>query len=191
MKTKQAQKPEIKKVKIHEHIAATKKSNNSEAVQRKRGRPRKDNVVTSGAGNISTKTSGDSQSSVSNIPKSTENPQSNSVAPVHVVPVHDTTAESRAFLQAPFSVIAGLSGIPKLDLYPTQLDALAPTFKPIYDKYIVPKLGENAEFIAFGVVLSGVVFEKVSIYQQERAKQAPPKQEEKKSDPIIENVVVT
>lgn len=172
MKTKN--KTEIKKVKIDEHIRASKGTNkpaSQSAAPRKRGRPRKTGAEFNAADSI---TGGSGQSS-----KVIDQPVDDSVSftqhsnEVEIEPVYDTTAESRAFLEAPFSVAAGLTGIPKLALYPTQLDAMAPSFKLVYDKRIAPYMGDNADLIAFTMCAMGVVFEKVQVFREESEKRAP------------------
>lgn len=182
---------QIKKVKIHEHIAATKKTGNPEVVRGKRGRPRKDSSESS-RGALPSNSGTNPPLSTANSQPGSESTHFGTSQPLQVVPVHDTTGEARAFLEAPFSIVAGFTGIPKLALYPTQLDALAPSFKPIYDKYIIPSLGENAMLYAFGLALSGVVAEKVMIFAEEKKKN-PPKAETvtpPPASPTIENVAV-
>jgi hypothetical protein len=158
----------LKKVKIDEHIKSTKKSNSS-ASTGKRGRPRKNTEQLHDAGKINL--GGDSSSSVT-LSESVETHIGDN-QPASIEPVYDTTEEAKGFLRAPFDIAAGLTGIQKLALYPAQLDALAPSFKIVYDKRIAPKLGEDADLIAFAIVASGVIFEKVSVWREAKALEEP------------------
>lgn len=153
----------LKKVKIDDHIRASKKSN-SDTPKRKRGRPRKDSgfnqAPENGAGI-------DNSSSI----LSDGAPLSENIGDIEreasqVQPQYDTTEEAKAFLRSPFDMAAGITGIKKLSLYPEQLEALAPSFKVVYDKRILPSLGENADLIAFTVAASGIIFEKVSVFRE-------------------------
>jgi len=156
----------LKKVKIDDHIRASNQGINQNQ-PRKRGRPRKNTESFSNTGKID----GPGSSSISDTInfKSEENNTSTQLLP-EVQPIYDTTEEAKGFLRAPFDIAAGLTGIQKLALYPHQLDALAPSFKIVYDKRIAPKLGEDADLIAFAVVASGVIFEKVAVWREETEK---------------------
>lgn len=156
----------LKKVKIDDHIRASNQGNVHNQ-PRKRGRPRKNTESLSNPPKIN----GAGNSSASNA-INFEEQENNSSAQLlpEVQPIYDTTEEAKGFLQAPFDIAAGLTGIQKLALYPHQLDALAPSFKIVYDKRIAPKLGEDADLIAFAVVASGVLFEKVAVWREETEK---------------------
>jgi len=155
----------LKKVKIDDHIKNSKKGNGT-ATPAKRGRPRKTPELSSIPGNAGS--SRDSSSVV--IDSQSVDSHIDDAQLQEVQPVYDTTEEAKGFLRAPFDIAAGLSGIPRLALYPSQLDALAPSFKIAYDKRIAPKLGEDADLIAFAVVVSGVLFEKVAVWKEETGK---------------------
>lgn len=160
------EKPTLKKVKIDDHIRASNNGNSGNQ-PRKRGRPRKNPESFSNAGKID----GPGSASISDtLNSASETHDSPSHVLPEVEPVYDTTEEAKGFLRAPFDIVAGLSGIPKIALYPSQLDALAPSFKIVYDKRIAPKLGEDADLIAFAVVASGVIFEKIAVFKEESEK---------------------
>jgi hypothetical protein len=150
----------LKKVKIDDHIKNSKKGNNQTPTG-KRGRPRKnpDALLSTGFNYP-----GGGAPSSDTLSESDETSIRDSIQAVE--PIYDTTEEAKGFLRAPFDIVAGLSGIPELALYPQQLDALAPSFKIVYDKRIAPKLGEDADLIAFAVVLSGVAFEKIGVWRE-------------------------
>lgn len=156
----------LKKVKIDDHIK-TSNTGISQNQPRKRGRPRKNTESFSNAGKIN----GPGNTSISDpIKHSLEENNSHTELQPEIQPIYDTTEEAKGFLRAPFDIAAGLTGIQKLALYPHQLDALAPSFKLVYDKRIAPKLGEDADLIAFAVVASGVIFEKVAVWKEETEK---------------------
>lgn len=159
----------LKKVKIDEHIKSSN-SGNSEAPKRKRGRPRKS------AEPLAIPTISNSPPSPRHVDSESQQEDINH----SIEPVYDTTEEAKGFLRAPFDIAAGLTGIPKLALYPAQLDALAPSFKIVYDKRIAPYLGEEADLITFAMVFSGILFEKVAVYKEEAAKLE--KKEERKEN---------
>ena len=161
---------EIKRVKIDEHIKSTVGSN-AEPAKRKRGRPRKNPVASSdsqqviGSGNSLGGQSFNPQNQTSFNPASIESPK--------IQPVYDTTEEAKAFIRAPFDIAAGLTGIKDLALYPAQLEALAPSFKVVYDKRIAPYMGENADIYAFCIVLAGITFEKVQVFREHQTRMSP------------------
>lgn len=158
----------IKKVKIDDHIKSSGKKSEQTTI-RKRGRPRKSGAQSNdqhapiGSG---------IESFNSDIQESINGDINNSNSQA-IQPVYDTTEEAKGFLRAPFDIAAGLTGIPKLALYPQQLDALAPSFKVVYDKRIAPYMGDNADLIAFVMVFSGIAFEKVGVFKEEQAKRKP------------------
>lgn len=167
--TKLKNKPEIKRIKIDDHIKASN-TGNSKIGTRKRGRPRKDST------SINATMSDTAGSPSPSIDHSDSIEKNNDISESHsriLEPVYDTTEEAKAFLRAPFDVIAGLTGIQKLALYPAQLDALAPSFKLVYDKRIAPSMGENADLYAFAICFAGVAFEKVGVYREEMKKRKP------------------
>lgn len=163
-------KPQLKKVKIDDHIRGIK-SSGDKAPARKRGRPRKNH----GPDQTPENGFGDQNPSSSVLDRSplSENPSAPELPAPEIEPVYDTTEEAKAFLRSPFEIAAGATGWERLNLYPAQLEALAPSFKIVYDKRIKPKLGEEADLIAFTMVLSGVIFEKVQVVREERAKLKP------------------
>lgn len=170
----------IKKVKIDEHIKQNK--TNSSSTARKRGRPRKNTEHVSispeaDAGRGAPSSLSFNQSVEENIGAIEQQ--------TAIEPIYDTTEEAKGFLRAPFDIAAGLTGIKNLALYPSQLDALAPSFKVVYDKRIAPKLGEDADLIAFAIVASGIVFEKVQVYRDEHKKHEPIEQVEEYQAPTI------
>lgn len=178
--------PQIKKVKIDEHIRQIGQRSSQQTVKRGRGRPRKVTEHSAGGSGTLDEARGDQAFSVTDPASMSEG--SNVHQPTEVQPVYDTTEEAKAFLSAPFSIVAGLTGIKELDLYPSQLDALAPSFKLVYDKRIAPNMGEHADLIAFGICASGVLFEKVQVYR-DYVKQNQPKKAEVMSEPTtIETV---
>jgi hypothetical protein len=161
-------KPIIKKVNIDDHIKSSGKKNQS-STKGKRGRPRKDraqsNIEHTTIGSGAESLSADQQESYDgNIDHSQQH---------KVEPVYDTTEEAKGFLCAPFAVAAGLAGIPELNLYPEELNALAPSFKIVYDKRIAPYMGENADLIAFTMVAAGIVFKKVQVIKAHQEKNKP------------------
>lgn len=176
-------KTQIKKVKIDEHIRSTKKGNSEAAMPRKRGRPRKDHGGDAGAGKLQS-TEGTS-APFSTINGSEISQDKQPVTLPEIKPVYDTTEEAKGFLRAPFDIAAGITGIPKLALYPSQIDALAPSFKVVYDKRIAPYMGENADLIAFGMVFAGIVFEKVQVFKEETQKEKPKESQSTNSVPSI------
>lgn len=161
---------ELKKVKIDDHIKATK-GNNTKPVPGKRGRPRKNTDGNDGATKLQSTTGATSQPSLPKpIESNQNNPPNGGTAPITIQPIYDTTEEAKGFLRAPFDIVAGLTGVSKLALYPSQIDALAPSFKIVYDKRIAPHMGQNADLIAFGMVFAGIAFEKVQVFREEKKK---------------------
>lgn len=163
MSKNEKQKPKV--VKIDEHI---RKSKNSvqETVRRGRGRPRKDAGSNEAGGFNSSSPSKPLDDRVSLPVK----PVAPTIPSETIKPQYDTTEEAKGLISAPFEVVAGLTGNPKYKLYPAQLEAIAPSFKVVYDKRLAPKMGENADLIAFGMVFVGVLFEKVSVAREDMAK---------------------
>ena len=157
----------IRKVNIDAHIKASN-AGSSQTTSRKRGRPRKNTESPNHPQQI--ERAGDSSFI---IPDESSFEANNSIDQSHFIePVYDTTEEAKGFLRAPFDIAAGLSGIRSIALYPEQLDALAPSFKVVYDKRIAPNMGENADLIAFAMVATGVIFEKILVYKNENEKPA-------------------
>lgn len=180
-------KPEIKKVKIDEHINATKRKAIVEtAIVRKRGRPRKDNVSDDRARKLQPAEGASTSPGAIDSRPIDQNKQPATIPAIQ--PIYDTTEEAKAFLRSPFDIAAGLTGIQKLALYPSQIDALAPSFKVVYDKRIAPYMGNNADLIAFGVCAAGIIFEKVQVFQQEnnKKKDEPTQKESAASSPYIQ-----
>ena len=171
MSKKAQPQPTIKKVKIDEHIKKSTSSNQS-ITPKKRGRPTGSRKqfnspqanLSSTSDSIGTTNNESFDANFSTIKPNTSE---------EIQPIYDTTEEAKGFLRAPFDIAAGLTGIQKLALYPHQLDALAPSFKVVYDKRIAPYMGENADLIAFSMVFLGVAFEKVGVYKEEIAKIKP------------------
>lgn len=179
---------ELKRIKIDEHIKSTAGTNQPE-VKRKRGRPRKNPIVSGDAkqaGGIGSTLSFNAGNPIhEGSHAATQSPK--------IEPVYDTTEEAKAFIRAPFDIMAGLTGIADLALYPHQLDALAPSFKVVYDRRIAPFMGQNADLYAFAIVLSGIAFEKVLIFKQHQEKarpQAPNKTTDDHGAPIIPHEVI-
>lgn len=157
----------LKRVKIDEHIKAT--GGSEQPVKRKRGRPRKNpNALgqsqQANAGGNPLDSMADSYQAQENI---------GHAEPPKVEPVYDTTEEAKAFIRAPFDIAAGLTGIKDLALYPSQLEALTPSFKVVYDKRIAPYMGENADIYAFCIVMAGITFEKVQVFREYQARMRP------------------
>ena len=173
--TKQSTNP-IKRIKIDEHIkSATKNSpikkqaseniKSDAGIKRGRGRPRKNTQLDDNAPKISG--SGLSPSLMdSNGGNQGSNPADSLSGSPNIKPIYDTTEEAKGVLQAPFEVAAGLTGCEKLRLSESQVFALAPSFKVVYDKRIAPYLGENADIYAFGMVFVGILFGKVTEYKE-------------------------
>jgi len=175
MKTKKpTEKPNIKKVKIDEHIKTAKGSVNQNT-PRKRGRPRKDRTESNGGSILQDVGSGSSGAGFSDAP--IDHASDLIHQPSIVEPIYDTTEEAKGVLRAPFDIAAGLTGIAGLALTPSQIDALAPSFKVVYDRRIAPYMGDNADLIAFGMVFAGVAFQKVQIFRDEMEKRRPTKKE--------------
>jgi len=177
---KQTQK--LKKVKIDEIIRGNKQSNSGPSStagigRRKPGRPRKHSLDVNGSGGRS---SIDDQGSINlggaigqGESSSTfdgrtfgENPipiASGADPIAEIEPVYDTTAEARGLLETPFSLAAFFFQVKELVLAPEEGDALMPSFKPIYDIDIRPKLGEHARYYQFGFALSTILVKKFQL----------------------------
>jgi len=169
------QKPTIRKVKIDEHIKSAK-GNDQQSTPRKRGRPAGSGKKLQSEPSFINPSHSDSPTLESTDNVGTDFAQHGT--PEIIEPGYDTTPEAKAFLAAPFEAAAGLTGIAKLKLYPEQLEAAVPSFKLVYDKHILPHMGENPELIAFAVVMLGITFEKVSVFKEEQAKRQPKKSEQ-------------
>lgn len=166
------QKQTIKKVKIDEHIKKASTTGSKTPTTGKRGRPRKIREGSNGRPEFAPNSGTDQPLRLDHQESLNQDANIDSVQQA-IEPVYDTTEEAKGFLRAPFDIAAGLTGIKALSLYPTQLDALAPSFKVVYDKRIAPYMGENADLIAFTMVFMGVAFEKVQVYREETAKLKP------------------
>lgn len=174
---------ELKRVKIDEHIKATVGSGEP-PVKRGRGRPRKNPKSLSDSQQIG----GVGNSLPSDALHSGNQIGASGAQPPKIEPVYDTTEEARAFIRAPFDIASGLTGIPQLALYPSQLDALTPSFKTVYDKRIAPYMGANADIYAFAIVFAGIAFEKVTVFNEVKRRaevQAPNKNTDETGRPFI------
>ncbi len=177
---KQTQK--LKKVKIDEIIRGNKQpsSGNSSAPgagRRKPGRPRKHSLDANGSGggssinaegsdiNGGAISQGESSSTLDGREVSQNQiPITSGADPiVEVEPIYDTTAEARGLLETPFSLAAFFFQVKELVLAPDEGDALMPSFKPIYDIDIRPKLGEHARYYQFGFALSTILVKKFQL----------------------------
>ena len=153
---------QLKKVKIDEHIKNSKKSEEKSNVG-KRGRPKgsvkkKDEIkiesINVGGGLDRAGEGPDLQGAGVNIGDGIES---------NVIPVYDTTEQAKAFIKTPFEVSAMIFSEPRLTLYPEELDAIMPSWKVVFDKHIVPNLGENADVYLFATVMLGITAKKYSI----------------------------
>ena len=176
--------PQLKKVHIDDHIKSAR--TNQTTNTGKRGRPRKNPEPSGDPGKVNA--SGNT-SLFDSLDKSVETSISDTSYP-EVVPAYDTTEEAKGFLRAPFDIAAGLANNTRLALYPAQLEAMAPSFKIVYDRRIAPNMGDHADLIAFAMVASGVIFEKVAIFKEQREMEKPkPKPKTDSVDsPTIPNV---
>lgn len=174
---------EKKRVKIDE-IVKTANNRTEPLPKRSRGRPRKNPEQL----RLSEPEHGRVKRSIDVRAELPETSQGDDKRETKVEPIYDTTEESKAFLRAPFDVVSGVTGCKDIALYPHELDALAPSFKIVYDKRIAPNLGEHADLIAFGVVLSGVVFQKAMIYKDFRDKKVAQENKPVKMSETIETI---
>lgn len=81
--------------------------------------------------------------------------------PEKVVVEIDTTEESKLFLKGAFEIPAGLLNDRRLALMEDELEAIAPSWKKIYDKHIKPQFGENAELYIFAIGMAGIVGKRI------------------------------
>lgn len=145
-KTKQ-----LKKVKIDEHINKSKKKIPALSSGKKRGRPKKEPIEV-----------GQIPISSGEEPIDHASTSTGDIKP-EVIPVYDTTEQAKAFIKTPFEVSAMIFSEPRLTLYPEELDAVMPSWKVVFDKHIVPNLGENADVYLFATVMLGITAKKYSI----------------------------
>lgn len=145
-KTKQ-----LKKVKIDEHINKSKKTIPALSSGKKRGRPKKEPIEV-----------GQIPISSGEEPIDHASTSTGDIKP-EIIPVYDTTEQAKAFIKTPFEVSAMIFSEPRLTLYPEELDAVMPSWKVVFDKHIVPNLGENADVYLFATVMLGITAKKYSI----------------------------
>jgi hypothetical protein len=189
----------LKKVKIDEHIKSVKQAN-SDPVKRKRGRPRKNPLPPqSSIGNSETMGSENDGSESFNSTQSGENYSNQASAP-QIEPIYDTTPEAKGLLCTPFAALALLFQNQKLTLDESEIESLMPTFKPVYDNRIKPRMGENADLISFGAAFTVVLVRKVQVIgemKKERARLERAKKEFEQAQqnlnpaPSINSEVVT
>jgi len=150
---------QLKKVKIDEHINSSKRSKGPDnTIKRTRGRPKK-------VASQSSEPTIDRIEPIFNasVASPINNSEISSDQPSEIVPVYDTTEQAKAFIKTPFEVSAMIFSEPRLTLYPEELDAVMPSWKVVFDKHIVPNLGENADVYLFATVMLGITAKKYSI----------------------------
>lgn len=81
--------------------------------------------------------------------------------------VEDTTEESRAFIKGAFEIPAGILNDRRIALMSDEVEAIAPSWKPIYDKYIKPAFGEKAELYIFAFCMAGIVGKRIPYFQED------------------------
>lgn len=77
--------------------------------------------------------------------------------------------EAEAILSGAFEMGSALMSIPEFALTIEEKLAATPSFIPIYLKYIKPSFGDNADLLAFGLVMMGVVGKRVPMVQKKLA----------------------
>jgi len=167
-------KPTLKKVNIDAHIKNSKVSStaNIKTSPRGRGRPRKnpDGV------NSPAKPDDAGKSSLlnSSVGSGTESPkhEHNTEQPI-IIPQYDTTEEAKGILKTPFALLAMFAKIEGLNLDDSEVQALLPSWKVVYDKRIAPSLGENADIYVFATVFIQVSLGKYVLFRTEQSKRGP------------------
>lgn len=69
--------------------------------------------------------------------------------------------EAEGLLRGAFEVPATLLSDRRIALMDDEVEALAPSFTPIYEKYIRPTFGEKAELMAFALVFTSIAAKKI------------------------------
>lgn len=176
------QKPELKRVKVDEHI---KQSKSHKATGNPRGRPRKNfdgpaetrgtpngtsagipihSVPADGSPSAAPRTASDTIRGAGK--DNSTFTRNTSTAPIQVIPAYDTTEEAKGIISAPFSAVAVLTKTPAFALTVPELEALMPSWKTVYDKRIAPYMGDYADIYAFSFVMVNVVMTKAKAYNE-------------------------
>lgn len=77
--------------------------------------------------------------------------------------------EAEAILSGAFEMGAALMSIPEFALSIEEKLAATPSFIPIYLKYIKPSFGDNADLLAFGLVMLGITGKRIPMVQKKLA----------------------
>lgn len=89
--------------------------------------------------------------------------------PQKIVVQENIKEEAEAILAGTFEMGAALMSIPEFALSLEEKLAATPSFIPIYLKYIKPSFGDNADLLAFGLVMLGITGKRIPMVQKKLA----------------------